>query len=135
MAGHEGKAELVTQAIAIERARRDEGQDPETARSLWKALIEGRWSLVERFEVDARRLLLVECGEAHSQSLPVLSERERRVVAFLRLSHSHKFIARELGYSEATVSRLARSALRKLGLRCRAELIEIHSVLVDSAAE
>src|SRR5690606_38804763 len=129
------RAALRRHALAIERARRAGKDDPEAALASWRALVEGRWTVVERFESDGRRLLIARRNEPETWRLYALSEAERKVVAFLRLSHPAKLIAYELGYSEVMVSRLTQSALRKLGLRTRAELIELHGALGPSATD
>lgn len=129
------RAALRRHALAIERARREGKDDPEAALASWRALVEGRWTVVERFESDGRRLLIARRNEPETWRLYALSEAERKVVAFLRLSHPAKLIAYELGYSEVMVSRLTQSALRKLGLRTRAELIELHGALGPSATD
>ena len=129
------RAALRRQALAMERARREETDDPAAALGSWKALVEGRWTVVERFESDGRRLLIARRNEPETWRLYALSEPERKVVAFLRLSHPAKLIAYELGYSEVMVSRLTQSALRKLGLRTRAELIELHGALGPSVTD
>jgi len=129
------RAALRRQALAIERARREEPRNPDAALSSWKGLVEGRWTVVERFEADGRRLLIARRNEPAAWHLYALSDAERKVVAFLRLSHPAKLIAYELGYSEVMVSRLTQSALRKLGLRSRAELIELHGALGPAGQE
>lgn len=120
---------LRSQALAVERARRMDQNDPEAALALWTALVDGRWTLVERFEADGRRIYVARRNDPETALVSALSEVERKVIALLRLNHSAKLIAYELGYSESTVSRAARSALRKLGLRSRAELISVHGAL------
>jgi len=116
-------------ALDIERAQRHDGNDPEAALGFWKALVEGRWSLVERFESDGRRILVACQNEPETQAHRALSESERKVVALVSLSHSQKLVAYELGYSEVVVSRLIKSALVKLGLRSRSQLIELRGAI------
>jgi len=118
-------------ALDIERAQRQAGASPEAALGFWKALVDGRWSLVERFESDGRRILVACQNEPETQANRALSESERKVVALVSLSHSQKLVAYELGYSEVVVSRLIKSALTKLGLRSRSQLIELRGALGD----
>lgn len=55
----------------------------------------------------------------------VLSEREALVAAYAAMGHANKFIAYELGISEASVSTAMRSAASKLGVRSRVELVRM----------
>lgn len=43
----------------------------------------------------------------------------------MSLGHTHKFIAYELGIAVSTVGAHLQSALRKLGLRSRADLVKL----------
>ena len=56
---------------------------------------------------------------------------ERKVIAHIALCRPAKLVSYELGFSESVVSDLLTSALRKLGLRNRSELIELHGAIVD----
>jgi DNA-binding CsgD family transcriptional regulator len=118
-------------ARRIDRARSHRTRtNPDEALSLWKALVEGRWSLVERFESDGRRLLVARRNDPTTRMLRALDERERKTVALLAVGHSLKLCAYELGCPESTISDTARSALAKLGLGSRAQLVELHGALV-----
>jgi DNA-binding CsgD family transcriptional regulator len=102
------------------RLRRTEGSE---ALALWQALVDGRWSLVERFESEGRRYLV-----AHENALGVrdprgLTVRERQVAALAALGHSHKLIAYELGLSRPSVTASLNRAMRKLGAGTQAELL------------
>jgi DNA-binding CsgD family transcriptional regulator len=116
-------------ALAIDRARQREPADQERALGTWKAMVEGRFTLVERFESDGRRVFVAQANEPATRRRHALSLTERTVVAMAALSHPSKLIAYELGLAESTISGLLASALRKLGVRTRAELIEVHGAL------
>ncbi len=90
----------------------------------WKGLVEARWTLVDHFESNGRRLLLAQCNDAPTHDVSRLTERERQVVAFASLGHPNKLIAYELGISPSTVGVFLNHAARRLGARTRAELIE-----------
>lgn len=127
----ESRSALREAARRIDRARsRRGGADPEQALGLWRALVDGRWSLVERFESDGRRILIARRNDPTAGCNRGLSEQERKIVALLALGHSLKMCAYELGRAESTVSELARSALRKMGITGRSELVEIHGAIV-----
>ncbi|MCC6876154.1 MAG: response regulator transcription factor [Sandaracinaceae bacterium] len=111
-------------ATELDRAR-SRKTDPEDAIEAWRALVEGRWSLVERFESDGRRLLVARANPPELAPLHALTERERAIASRVGLGHPLKLIAYELGLSESTVSEACKSTRRKLGLRNRAELVEL----------
>ncbi len=116
-------------ALAIDRARRMGPADPERGLAAWKAMVEGRWTLVERFESDGRRIFLGRPNAPSTRKLRALTEGERKIVAMAVLCHPAKLIAYELGLAESTVSEQLASALEKLGVRTRAELVEVHGAV------
>jgi len=99
--------------------------DPDDALALWQALVAGHWFLVERSEYRGRRCLLARRNSSGIPDLLGLNERERAVASCAALGHANKHIAYELGFGTSTVSVLLRSALRKLGLDERGELIRL----------
>lgn len=111
-------------ATRLDRAR-SRRTDPEDAIGAWRALVEGRWSLVERFESDGRRLLVARVNPPELAPLLALTERESAVASRIGLGHPLKLIAYELGLAESTVSETCKSAIRKLRLRNRAQLVEL----------
>ncbi|MBE7484972.1 MAG: helix-turn-helix transcriptional regulator [Polyangiaceae bacterium] len=107
-------------SVARGRLRRE---SPERAVELWRALVSGRWSIVETVERDGKRFLLArrnELGVAHSRAL---TQSQAEVLALAAAGHSNGAIAYELGLSAARVSRALREGLARLGLRSRAELL------------
>ena len=102
---------------------RDEA--PERAVALWEALVDGRWSVVERVDSDGKRLLFAHKNDPEVPDPRALSNRERAIAGWAALGHSGKLIAYELGLTPAAVSVHLRCALRKLGLRSRAELVQL----------
>ena len=120
-------------ARRIDKARcRESKSRDEDPLALWRGLVEGRWSLVERFESDGRRLMLARKNGPLTRPLRALNERERKVVALLALGHSLKLCAYELGRAESTTSQLAQSAMRKIGVVNRADLVEIYGAIVQT---
>jgi DNA-binding CsgD family transcriptional regulator len=96
--------------------------DPEHATELWRALVEGRWSLVETLESDGKRWLFAERNEHDVRGLRTLSANEKQVTALAARGFSNKAIAYDLGFSTAKVSTTLKGALNKLGLSSRAAL-------------
>ena len=106
----------------IDRARTRAGRaDADTALASWEALVCGRWSLVDRFDADGRRYLVARRNDPAVSDPRGLSRCEAQAAEFLSLGHSEKQIGYALGISSAAVSRSIRSAVRKLGLRSRAQ--------------
>jgi DNA-binding CsgD family transcriptional regulator len=95
-----------------------------TALQAWKALFAERWTLVDRFEENGRRYLVARKNAVALEDAPALSPRERQVAAFAALGHSNKYIAYELGIGVSAVAMRLKSAMKKLGITHRAELIQ-----------
>jgi DNA-binding CsgD family transcriptional regulator len=113
-------------AIQIDQAKSRNGKsDPATALSRWRALVSGRWSLVDSFESDGRRYLLARRNDPRLGLPRALSERERQIVGYAVLGHSNKYIAYALGLAPSTVSTHLAAAMRGLGARTPAELVRI----------
>lgn len=112
-------------AVRIDRLRGAlRRRDPERALAAWRALVDGRWSLVDHFESDGKRYVLAQRNDLALGPFELLSERERQVVALAALGHANKMIGYELGISVSTVGVLLSRATRKVGARSRGELIE-----------
>jgi DNA-binding NarL/FixJ family response regulator len=95
-------AVLRTCSVALRR------KDPDEALSMWRALVEGRYSLVDRFESDGKRFLVAYEIPPGLQDPRGLTGRERAVASLLALVLPDKLIAYELGLAEGTVRRLGR---------------------------
>jgi DNA-binding CsgD family transcriptional regulator len=113
---------VLRQEKARGRTRRD---DPEAALELWRGLEYGRWSLVDHFERGGRRYLVARRNAVEFADPRGLTPRERQVVQLASLGHANKLIAYELGLSTSTVGSQLASAVRKLGLRGRLDLIRL----------
>jgi len=111
-------------ASAKERWRES---DPEQVASLWNALVDGRWSLVDSFDRDGKRFLLARRNAMELNEPGALSPAERQVAALFARGHSTKLVAYELGLSASNVSGTLKRALRKLRLRSATELISLFS--------
>lgn len=115
---------LVEAVVRRERARgRLRRTDPEEAAQLWSVLVSGRWSIIDFVDRDGKRLLLARRNPVHGPDVLALSDEERDVVWLATLGHSRKYIAYELGLATATVTKRLGSALRKLRIGSRRELL------------
>lgn len=111
---------------AIDRARGAlRRRAPDEAIDLWRALVAGRWTVVDWIDSDGRRLLVAHVNAIGARDPRSLSERERQVAEFLMHGRSNSEISYALGLGTGTVSRIARIALRKLGRARRADLARI----------
>jgi DNA-binding CsgD family transcriptional regulator len=111
-------------ALQVDRARgRMRESDPEQALDLWKALVRGRWSTVDWFDSDGRRFVLGLPNAPNVSDPRGLTDREMQVVAYLLSGQTNKLIGYNLGLSKGRVSTLLRSAMRKMGVQTRAQLV------------
>jgi DNA-binding CsgD family transcriptional regulator len=105
-----------------ETRKRLRRSDPEEAVRLWRALVQGKWSLIDTRDSDGKRLLVARRNAPGFDDPAALKPGERQVVALAARGHSLKLIAYELGLAEPTVSTRLTRGLQKLGLGSRAEL-------------
>jgi DNA-binding CsgD family transcriptional regulator len=117
--------------VARDRARtRAVRSNPDEALSLWRGLVAGRWSLLDRFESDGRRYVVARRNEPAPRDPLSLTLRERQVLHHLVQGDAMKVAGYALGLDASTVSAITKTLLLKLGLRSVTEL----SVLVASTA-
>jgi DNA-binding CsgD family transcriptional regulator len=102
------------------------------ALELWKGLVAGRWSLVERFDHDGRRFLVALKNEPNVKDPRALTPRERQVLAYTAAGDSLKLTAYTLGLSPTSVFRHRQAAMRKLGLRSLAEVVSLLALSNES---
>jgi DNA-binding CsgD family transcriptional regulator len=113
----------------VDRARSKKGRDDaRTALSNFRALIAGRWSLVDSFESDGRHFLVARQNDPAIREPRALSLRERQIVAYAALGHTNKYIAYTLGLAPSTVATHLATAMRRLGVRTRAQLAAVWSL-------
>lgn len=117
-------------AIRIARARRESTRDPEAGLAFWTAMVDGRWTLVERVDTDGKRLLVAKRNRPSGLARSSLSARERAVLERAALGGSLRHVSYELGLAESTVSEALSRAMSKIGVRSRAELVELYGSLV-----
>lgn len=123
--GHGTRKSVREAAIQIDRARgRVRNSQPKEALELWKDLVEGRCSMVDWFDHHGRRYVLAHPNPAHLKDPRGLTECEARICAYVALGQSNKLISARLGTSTSRVSAILRSAMRKIGVQTRAQLVE-----------
>jgi DNA-binding CsgD family transcriptional regulator len=117
--------DLLQRAVAaFERARGSmRATAPDASLADWKALVAGRWSLVDRIDQDGRRYVLARENGPAAPGPALFTPRERQVVACAKLGHHNKLIAYELGIADSTVRVLLGRAAAKVGARTRGELL------------
>ncbi len=111
-------------ARRVDRARgKLRKDDPEKALETWKALVSGRWSIVDWFDTDGRRFVLARPNPPRVLDPRGLTEQECQVLHYVLLGDTNKLIAYRLGLSQGRVSVLLKSAMHKLGVKNKAQLV------------
>ena len=112
-------------ALRVDRARgKLRRQDPDEALHLWKAMVRGRWSIVDWFDSDGRRFVLAKPNAPDLGDPRGLTNREHQVVTYASHGESSKLIAYRLGISKQRVSKLLRDGMHKLCVKTTAQLVE-----------
>jgi DNA-binding CsgD family transcriptional regulator len=126
----DARAELREAAKRIDRARTAKVREDEIeATSLWQGLVEGRWSVIDRFDTDGRRYYVAIANPPEGVPVRQLSEIEARVVAQAAAGEPNGVVAYALGVAETTVGSHLTNAMRKLGAQSRIELVRLAQAL------
>ncbi len=123
---------LTRTARGIERARSTRRRDDLDSLVSWRALTEGRWSLVDEIERDGKRVLFALPNAPSVLDPRRLTAMERVVARFVAMGHSNKLIAYELGIAEGTVGAHVHAILEKFGLRRRVEIVDRVTLLATA---
>lgn len=113
---------LVDAVRRLERARALRRTEPDEALALFRALVAGRYSVVDWVDADGKRFAIVHENPFPQRSPLALSRREGDVAERLLEGRSNSEIAYLLGLSTGTVNRIARDVLSKLGRARRGDL-------------
>jgi DNA-binding CsgD family transcriptional regulator len=118
--------DLLRQAVvSLEKSRGPMRMtDPDRSLAIRKALIGGRWSLVDQVDLDNRRYIVARQNAPQAAGPESLTPRERQILGYAKLGHHNKLIAYELGIADSTVRVLLARAAAKVGVRTREELVE-----------
>jgi DNA-binding CsgD family transcriptional regulator len=112
-------------AVRIDKARgKLRKSDPAEALEIWHGLVRGRWSLVDWFDTDGRRFVLAKPNAPQIGDPRGLTEREHQVATYAALGETSKIIGYRFGVSPPRVSALLNAAMRKLGVKTQAQLVE-----------
>ncbi len=133
MGGVDGMASpdmLRDAARSLDEARRDLGAiDAERALLLWEGLVRGRMKLVDWFDANGRRIVLVKLNDVKGSCAAGLTAREYQVAMGAALGESSKVTGYRLKISPSRVSALLRGSMRKLGVKTKAQLVIMVRVL------
>ena len=119
---------LRTAVTHIEQARSGRYSTSQSL-ELWQSLVEGRWSLVERFDSDRRRFYVALRNPAAKVEAKALTTRQAEVVAYVGSGAGTKAAAYSLGISVSAVRAHLSQAMAKLGVSSRVELIDLWATL------
>lgn len=100
----------------------DAAPDPARTLAAWRALVEGRWSLLESFDAHGHRYLIVRRNSLEHTAPSALSRLEAQALLLRAHSTSYKVIAAELSLSTAAAHNLVQSGMKKLGIQDETEL-------------
>jgi DNA-binding CsgD family transcriptional regulator len=107
----------------IEHARTIAGRDEaDAALDNWHGLVDGRWSLVDRFDTDGKRFVVAVKNDPAHPDPRGLTPGERQVAEYVGMGRSTKEIGYILGVSDAAVTNSTARVEQKLGLSSRAEI-------------
>ncbi|MCA9631916.1 MAG: helix-turn-helix transcriptional regulator [Myxococcales bacterium] len=129
--------ELLRTAVQrADKARtRKERAAPESALDLWHGLVDGKWSLLDRFDTDGRRYVVACQNPLITPSVRQLTTREREAAQLAALGFSNAEAAYALGTSESTAATHTANALNKLNVARRVELVALWMTLAARDAE
>lgn len=125
--------EVLQQAVReMDRARSKKLRaEPSEALPLWRGLVEGRWSLVDRWDSDGRRYVVAHPNDPQFEKPEPLTQRERQVVAYASQGDSTERISYSLGLDEEHVEATLASAMKKLGVDSREALVQLRNDLTE----
>ncbi len=110
----------------LERARREAPTHAEavTTNTAQRGSFGAGWSLVDQFEADGKRFVVLSASEPIVAASRPLTAREREMLSHAAMDKTNKQIAYELGVTAATVRVLIARAAQKLGARRRLDAVE-----------
>ncbi|MEY4583166.1 MAG: hypothetical protein RL701_7869 [Pseudomonadota bacterium] len=116
-----GRAEVVRERLRrLVLAREHALQTLDGA--LWPALLDGRYTLLDRFDRKGTRYVVAYVNPQTASSLAPLTDTERTVLEAIRCGRPAKLLAEELETSAPVISTVLHRALRKLGIANAIEL-------------
>ena len=97
----------------------------EGAIEIWRGLVAGRWSLVDRFDSDGKHYLVAHRNPPDVRDRRALTRREAEVAGYLGMGYSNKLIGYALGLGTSVVADHIASIRKKLQARSRVELVRL----------
>ena len=113
---------LVDAVQRLVRAKEMRGTSPDEALRVFRALVDGHYSVVDWIDTDGKRFVVVHENPMPVASLRALGPREAQVAERMVEGRSNSEIGYLLGLSPGTVNRMARDVLAKLGGAKRGDL-------------
>ncbi|MET0285121.1 MAG: helix-turn-helix transcriptional regulator [Polyangiales bacterium] len=127
--------DLSTQTSLIEDVRSARGRsDPHRALDVWQALVDGRWSVVERKDSDGKRYYHAFENAPHLFAHRSLSEAEAMILGLSLQGLSGKEVAYSTGLSPSRISSALAEAAERLGFASREELLRVGAALAGDEA-
>lgn len=120
---------LQTRELVIRSARRGERLRTHKRGTAWLALVGGRWSIVDAFERDGRRYFLACRNETLAVESLALTPREHVVAHMVAMGRPNKLIAYSIGLATSTISYHLATAMKKVGVVSRLELVTLLTAL------
>jgi DNA-binding CsgD family transcriptional regulator len=115
---------LRTAVLRREKARtRLRHSQPDEALELFEGLVDGRFTVVDRFDNDGRRYLVAFENPPELVALRALTTREREILCRAIEGEPLKRIAVDLGLTPSAASAYLVAARKKTGLRTREEMV------------
>jgi len=108
---------------------RHRSDDPAKLIAAWRALVAGRWSLLDTFDTDGKRFFVLRKNEPSAPGPPLLSPVQRAISAYIAMGHANKAIAYHLGLSESSISRAVAEICALLGVASREQLSQLAGAL------
>lgn len=90
--------------------------------NLWTEFLDGEWSPVDHFDDDGRRYLI---ARPRRDRGPLLTLRERQVLARRARGEMLESIALDCGISISNVSRTLAAGMKKLGIASHIDLVRL----------
>lgn len=113
--------------VAAQRADRSSehtrGHSHDRPLEVWEAVVNGSYSVIEWFDTDTRRIIVIRANPPNAHDPRRLTKQEREVAGHAASGEANKVIARRLDVSPTRVSALLCSAVRKLDLQNKAQLV------------
>lgn len=124
-------ARLEARVRRIESSRARAPRRSPDALELWNALVDGRASVVERFDGGKRYYFVLENAPSH-RTHRALTRREIEIVRLAARGLPAKLVGYALGLSPPKISDDLASAATKLGLATRLRLLDVAARLLDT---